>query len=233
MAGGRLKFHRVGKTDSELLFCALLTRLSEPRIEFSDYVQIEAVLHEFNAFGDMNLLFSDSEHLGPTRRGPTSRRAPWSSSRMASACTAHDRALRRSRTCSWPATTHHARPLPFREAGRLRGADPGRRARVSPTFSFYMQVRKPNGSAGPMQFFNYVEGARKLVVYVAWKPETMPAAVLADHKSDLRAALGPAFDVDALEPNVPLAAIGENLDAFKNVIRKLQKSIEPASSSGG
>ncbi|HEY5471672.1 MAG TPA: hypothetical protein VIK32_00630 [Candidatus Limnocylindrales bacterium] len=61
----------------------------------------------------------------------------------------------------------------------------------------------------------------------------MPAAVLADHKSDLRAALGPAFDVDALEPNVPLAAIGENLDAFKNVIRKLQKSIEPASSSGG
>jgi len=81
-------------------------------------------------------------------------------------------------------------------------------------------------AAGPMQFFNYVEGARKLMVYVAWKPETMPAAVLADYKSDLRAALGPAFDVDALEPNVPLAAIGENLEAFKSVIRKLQKSIE-------
>lgn len=63
VAAGPLKFHRVGETDSELLFCALLTRLSEPRIDFSDYGQIEAVLREFNAFGSMNLLFSDSERL--------------------------------------------------------------------------------------------------------------------------------------------------------------------------
>ena len=80
-------------------------------------------------------------------------------------------------------------------------------------------------------FFNYVEGARKLVVYVAWKPETMPEAVLTEYKKDLKAALGPAFDVDALEPNVPLAAIGENLEAFKDVIRKLQRRIDP--SAGG
>jgi len=114
-------------------------------------------------------------------------------------------------------------------AGRIQAAGP----RVSPTFGFYMHVQKPNGTAGPMQFFNYVEGAKKLVVYVAWKPETMPEAVLAGYKSDLRAALGPAFDVGALEPNVPLTAIGENLDAFKDVIRKLQVSIEPAVAFGG
>ena len=60
---GPLRFHRVGETDSELLFCALLTRLSEARIEFTDYGQIEAVLREFNVFGDMNLQFLDSERL--------------------------------------------------------------------------------------------------------------------------------------------------------------------------
>lgn len=58
-----LRFHRVGDTDSELLFCALLTRLSDQRIRFTDYGQIEAVLREFNAFGRMNLLFSDGERL--------------------------------------------------------------------------------------------------------------------------------------------------------------------------
>jgi predicted glutamine amidotransferase len=63
VASDPLKFHRVGETDSELLFCALLTRLSEERIRFTEYEQIEAVLHEFNEFGDMNLLFSEGEHL--------------------------------------------------------------------------------------------------------------------------------------------------------------------------
>ena len=64
LAPGPLRFHRVGETDSELLLCALLTRLStEPKVEFADYARIEAVLREFNTFGDMNLLFSDSERL--------------------------------------------------------------------------------------------------------------------------------------------------------------------------
>ena len=58
-----------------------------------------------------------------------------------------------------------------------------------------------------------------------------PEAVLADYKSDLRAALGSAFDMSALEPNVPLAAIGENLKAFKDAVRKLQRRIDPRCSN--
>ncbi len=100
-------------------------------------------------------------------------------------------------------------------------------AKVSAAFGYYMRVRKPGGGEGPMMFFNYVDGARKLVIYVKWQPETVPEAVLADYKSDLAAVLGPAFRVEALEPNVPLAAIGENLEAFKGVIRKLQRRIDP------
>jgi len=63
VARAALKFRTVGDADSEYLFCALITRLSEQRIRFTDHAQIEAVLREFNAFGHMNLLFSDSEHL--------------------------------------------------------------------------------------------------------------------------------------------------------------------------
>lgn len=59
----RLKFHRVGETDSEYLFCALLTILSKQGIRFTDFQRIEAVLREFNGFGKMNLLFSEGDHL--------------------------------------------------------------------------------------------------------------------------------------------------------------------------
>ena len=107
--------------------------------------------------------------------------------------------------------------------GRIQAAGP----RVSAAFGFYMHVLRPDGRDGTLQFFNYVDGARKLVVYVKWPPETVPADVLAEYKSDLKAALGSAFDDHALEPNVPLAAIGDNLAAFEDAVRKLQRRIDP------
>ena len=58
-----LKFHPVGETDSELLFCNLLTRLSVQNIQFTDFAQLADLLRGFNHFGSMNLLFSDSVHL--------------------------------------------------------------------------------------------------------------------------------------------------------------------------
>ncbi|MEW6110466.1 MAG: class II glutamine amidotransferase [Nitrospirota bacterium] len=63
IARDALKFHPVGETDSEYLLCALLTILSEQGIHFTDFQRIEAVLHEFNGFGNMNLLFSEGDHL--------------------------------------------------------------------------------------------------------------------------------------------------------------------------
>lgn len=58
-----LKFYRVGDTDSEHLFCSLLTSISEDRITLSNFAAIEEKLREFNLGGNMNLIFSDSEHL--------------------------------------------------------------------------------------------------------------------------------------------------------------------------
>lgn len=63
IARSSLKFHPVGKTDSEYLLCALLTVLSEQGIGFTDFQRIEAALREFNRFGNMNLLFSEGDHL--------------------------------------------------------------------------------------------------------------------------------------------------------------------------
>jgi predicted glutamine amidotransferase len=58
-----LKFHPVGRTDSEQLMCALLTALSEQGIRFADSQRIEAVLRDFNRLGTMNVLFSEGDHL--------------------------------------------------------------------------------------------------------------------------------------------------------------------------
>ncbi|MCS7306503.1 MAG: class II glutamine amidotransferase [Thermoguttaceae bacterium] len=63
MERSALKFHPVGETDSEYLLCALLTRLSNERISFTDFQRIEAILREFNRFGTMNVLFSEGVHL--------------------------------------------------------------------------------------------------------------------------------------------------------------------------
>ena len=63
MDNAKLSFLPVGETDSEHLFCALLTTLSESNIQFVDFQKIESVLREFNSFGTMNLLFSEGEHL--------------------------------------------------------------------------------------------------------------------------------------------------------------------------
>jgi predicted glutamine amidotransferase len=63
VAAGPLTFHPVGETDSERLFCALLTRLSQESIAFTDHGQIETLLREFNELGTVNLLFSEGEHL--------------------------------------------------------------------------------------------------------------------------------------------------------------------------
>ena len=58
-----LKFHAVGKTDSEQLLCSLLTEMSVQGIGFADFQGIEAALHQFNRLGKMNVLFSEGEHL--------------------------------------------------------------------------------------------------------------------------------------------------------------------------
>lgn len=63
MEASALKFHPVGETDSEHLFCALLTALSEQGIGFTHFQRIEVVLREFNRNGTMNLLFSEGDHL--------------------------------------------------------------------------------------------------------------------------------------------------------------------------
>lgn len=58
-----LRFHPEGETDSERLLCALLTRLDEEDIPLTAFARIESILREFNAFGRMNLLFSEGDHL--------------------------------------------------------------------------------------------------------------------------------------------------------------------------
>ena len=58
-----MDFLPVGETDSEHLFCALLTKLSQTNLQFIDFQKIEDVLREFNKYGTMNLLFSEGEHL--------------------------------------------------------------------------------------------------------------------------------------------------------------------------
>jgi len=59
----QLSFLPVGETDSEEIFCSLLTKMESDQTPFTDFHQIENTLQEFNKGGKMNLLFSEGEHL--------------------------------------------------------------------------------------------------------------------------------------------------------------------------
>ena len=84
LATAGLSFHPVGRTDSELLFCRLLTRLSADGIAFTDFARLEELLRELNEHGSLNLLFSEGDHLfayrgndGCNELWVTRRRAPF------------------------------------------------------------------------------------------------------------------------------------------------------------
>jgi predicted glutamine amidotransferase len=58
-----LDFKPKGKTDSELFMCALLFDIQHQGLGFSDFEKIRGMLHQYNKFGTMCLLFSEGEHL--------------------------------------------------------------------------------------------------------------------------------------------------------------------------
>ena len=49
--------------------------------------------------------------------------------------------------------------------------------------------------------------------------------MLAQYKSDLKNALGPAFDEHALEASILVSAIGDDLEWFMDSVRNLQSRI--------
>ena len=99
------------------------------------------------------------------------------------------------------------------------------RPKASAAFGFYMCVRLANGDVGGRQFFYCVDGSNNLVLRMKWPTTAVPEAALDEYRSELKAALGSA--VDAPEPNIPLALVAENLEGFKDAIRKLQRRIAP------
>ena len=56
-------FKPKGETDSELFMCALLFDIQNQGLGFSDFEKIRGMLHQYNKFGTMCLLFSEGEHL--------------------------------------------------------------------------------------------------------------------------------------------------------------------------
>ena len=56
-------FHAEGSTDSELAMCLLLSWMVRETVEPQNYPLIESFLHDLNACGTLNLLFSDGRRL--------------------------------------------------------------------------------------------------------------------------------------------------------------------------
>jgi glutamine amidotransferase len=60
------KFRPIGETDSELIFCSLLSWLSHHNIQLVDgngFTLLHEKLRETNRLGKLNLIFSDGKHL--------------------------------------------------------------------------------------------------------------------------------------------------------------------------
>jgi glutamine amidotransferase len=60
------KFCPIGETDSELVFCTLLSWFDHRGIQFvhkDDFILLHDKLREINRAGELNLIFSDGRHL--------------------------------------------------------------------------------------------------------------------------------------------------------------------------
>jgi len=60
------EFSPIGETDSERIFCSLLSWLSQGGIQLADrngFNLLHEKLREINRFGELNLIFSDGRHL--------------------------------------------------------------------------------------------------------------------------------------------------------------------------
>jgi len=60
------EFIPIGETDSERVFCSLLSWLSHRGIQLADrndFILLHEKLREINRFGELNLIFSDGRHL--------------------------------------------------------------------------------------------------------------------------------------------------------------------------
>jgi uncharacterized caspase-like protein len=105
--------------------------------------------------------------------------------------------------------------------GRIQSSGP----KASAAFGFYMAIPRADGRVGAKQVFTWVETRRKLIVYTNWETAALPTDVLETYKNDLRAVFGAV--IDKPEPNIPIAEVGENLEAFEAAIRRLQVAVRP------
>ena len=100
--------------------------------------------------------------------------------------------------------------------------------KVSPAFGFYLRVRRPNGVEGGSQVFNCVDdGGNAILVYLNnWPATAVTSEDLEAFKGDLRALCGPTVNVDLKDVKIATPLLADRLDAFKEVIREMQRRID-------
>jgi len=99
--------------------------------------------------------------------------------------------------------------------------------KVSPTFGFYLAVRRPDGTVAGSQCLNFGDGGKSIGLYLSnWPESSISDEVLAEYKRDLNALFGPSITFESRDVYVPLTALDGKLDSLKDVIRKLQKRID-------
>ena len=108
--------------------------------------------------------------------------------------------------------------------GRFQSGGP----KVSPAFGFYLRVRRPNGTEGGSQVFNCVDdGGNAILVYLNnWPAAAVSAEDLDAFKADLQALFGSAINVDVKDVKIEIPLLDDRLDAFKEVIRNMQRRID-------
>ena len=114
--------------------------------------------------------------------------------------------------------------------GRFQSDGP----KISPAFGFYLRVRRPDGSEGGSQVFNCTDdGGNAILVYLNnWPASAVSREDLEAFKGDLRAVFGSAVNVNVKDVKIPLPLLAENVDAFKDVIRRMQGRVDPGRPAG-
>ena len=108
--------------------------------------------------------------------------------------------------------------------GRFQSDGP----KVSPAFGYYLRVRRPNGVEGGSQVFNCVDdGGNAILVYLNnWPATAVTPEDLEAFKADLQALFGSAINVGLKDVKIATPLLADKLDAFKEVIRSMQRRID-------
>ena len=171
------------------------------------------------------------QHRDDQRRGDRGESGGGRAGRIAPQRTAASGPTRRSRTSSWPATIRRSAISscsPRQRGSRAASSRTARRSRRRSASTCACGVRTAPRAVRRSSTAWTTAATRSWCISTTGRLRPCPPEDLDAFKADLRALFGSAVNVDVKDVKIAMPLLADKLDAFKEVIRKMQRRIDRA-----